>query len=276
VGFRPPIWRRVEVDGNISLGELHLVIQIVMGWEDAHLHQFIVDDIYYSTPYPGMEDWGMMDYMRDANEISLRQVAVEVGVRFIYKYDFGDSWEHVIRVEQIKEPEAGVFCPVCLTGKRACPPEDVGGIWGYEEFLSALQNKNHPEHEMYSEWIGGTFDPENFDLEESNRMLSFLDFYKVFKREKAPVYTDRQGQYLTFIYILYEGEWLSSGAGGYTEVFSHHRSFRQQHAQDLGKTRSYIKSSSSTALNQAAPVQRGTPRPVISRSILPSISNLLY
>ncbi len=200
MGFRPPIWRRVEVDGNLSLGELHEVIQIVMGWEDAHLHQFIVDDIYYSTPYPGMEDWEMMDYMRDANEISLQQVAAEVGARFTYKYDFGDSWEHRIRVEQIKEPEVEVLYPVCLTGKRACPPEDVGGIWGYEEFLSALQNKNHPEHEMYSEWIGGTFDPENFDLEESNRMLSFLDFYKVFKREKALVYTDRQGQYLTFIY----------------------------------------------------------------------------
>ena len=199
-GFRPPIWRRVEVDGNISLGELHEVIQIAMGWEDAHLHQFIVGDTYYSTPHPGLEDWEMMDYMQDANEISLQQVAAEVGVRFTYKYDFGDSWEHRIRVEQIKEPEAEVLYPVCLTGKRACPPEDVGGVWGYQEFLSALKNKNHPEHEMYSEWIGGTFDPENFDLEECNRMLSFLDFYKVFKREKAPVYTDRQGQYLTFIY----------------------------------------------------------------------------
>ena len=124
-GSRPPIWRRVEVDGNISLGELHEVIQIAMGWEDSHLHQFIVDDIYYSTPYPGMEDWEMMDYMQDANEISLDQVAVEVGVRFIYKYDFGDCWEHRIRVEQIKEPEAEVFYPICLTGKRACPPEDV-------------------------------------------------------------------------------------------------------------------------------------------------------
>ncbi len=199
-GSRPPIWRRVEVDGNISLGELHEVIQIAMGWEDSHLHQFIVDDTYYSTPYPGMADWEIMEYMQDANEISLQQVAVEVGVRFTYKYDFGDSWEHMIRVEQIKEPEVEVLYPVCLTGKRACPPEDVGGVWGYEECLSALQNKNHPEHERYSEWIEEPFDPENFDLEASNRMLSFLDCYKIFKREKALVYTDRQGQYLTFIY----------------------------------------------------------------------------
>ena len=146
-GSRPPIWRRVEVDGNISLGELHQVIQIAMGWTDSHLHQFIVNDTYYSTPYPGMEDWGMMEDIRDANEISLQQVAVEVGAQFIYEYDFGDSWEHIIRVEQIKEPEAEVFYPICLTGKRACPPEDVGGVWGYEECLSALQNKNHPEHE---------------------------------------------------------------------------------------------------------------------------------
>ena len=201
-GSRPPIWRRVEVDGNISLGELHQVIQIAMGWTDSHLHQFIVDDIYYSTPYIGPEGWGvmMMEDVRNANEISLQQVAVEVGAQFVYEYDLGDSWEHVIRVEQIEEPEAGVFYPVCLTGKRACPPEDVGGVWGYEECLSALQNKNHPEHEMYSEWIEEIFDPEIFDLEECNRMLSFLDSYKVFKREKALVYTDRQGQYLTFIY----------------------------------------------------------------------------
>ena len=201
-GSRPPIWRRVEVDGNISLGELHEVIQVVMGWEDAHLHQFIVDDVYYSTPYIGPEGWGvmMMEDVRDANEISLQQVAVEVGAQFVYEYDFGDSWEHVIRVEQIKAPEVEVFYPICLTGKRAGPPEDVGGVWGYEEFLSALENKNHPEHEMYSEWIEESFDPEHFDLEESNRILSFLDFYKVFKCEKAPVYTDRQGQYLTFIY----------------------------------------------------------------------------
>ena len=199
-GSRPPIWRRVDVDGNISLGELHQVIQLAMGWTDSHLHQFIVNDTYYSTPYPGMEDWGMMEDIRDANEISLQQVVVEAGAQFIYEYDFGDGWEHRIRVEQIKEPEAEVFYPVCLTGKRACPPEDVGGVWGYEECLSALQNKNHPEHEMYSEWIEEPFDPEYFNLEERNRRLSFLDFYKVFKREKAPVYTDRQGQYLTFIY----------------------------------------------------------------------------
>ena len=114
-----------------------------MGWEDAHLHQFIVDDTYYSTPYPGMADWEIMEYMQDANEISLQQVAVEVGVRFTYKYDFGDSWEHMIRVEQIKEPEAEVLYPICLTGKTCMSTRGCGWNLGVRRiFKRASERKS--------------------------------------------------------------------------------------------------------------------------------------
>lgn len=195
---RPPIWRRVEVEGSISLGQLHGVIQIVMGWTNSHLHQFIADGTSYGMVGPELDDWGME--MLDENKITLEQIASGVGVKFGYEYDFGDGWEHLIQVEQVKEPEADIFYPICLAGKRACPPEDVGGIWGYEDFLKALQDRNHPEHEEYLQWIGGRFDPEYFNLEAVNRILARLDFYRVCKREKSPTYTPKQGQYLAFIY----------------------------------------------------------------------------
>ena len=197
-GSRPAIWRRAEVEGSILLGQLHWVIQIVMGWTNSHLHQFIVDDTRYGAVHPDFDDWGMD--LLDENESTLQQIASEVGSEIKYEYDFGDGWEHLVRVEQIEAPEADVFYPRCLEGERACPPEDVGGIWGYDDLLKALQDRNHPEHEMYSEWIGGVFDPEDFDLEEIHPLLAQLDFYRVRKREKTPTYTPKQGQYLAFIY----------------------------------------------------------------------------
>jgi hypothetical protein len=91
--------------------------------------------------------------------------------KFVYEYDFGDSWEHAIVVEKIVPPEAGVKYPRCLKGKRACPPEDVGGIWGYANFLEAIHDPNHEEHDSYLAWISGAFDPEALDLDEINQAL---------------------------------------------------------------------------------------------------------
>jgi hypothetical protein len=196
---KPPIWRRIEVDGFISLGQLHWVIQLVMGWTNSHLHHFIVDGTYYGMCDPDFSDWGDMETL-DEEKFTLQNIASDVGSKFIYEYDFGDSWEHLVLVEAIKEPEAGVFYPRCLKGKRSCPPEDVGGIWGYYGFLEALQDKDHPEHESYVEWIGSVFDPEYFPLETINQLLAQLDFYKMDKRKEALSYTPKQGQYLAFIY----------------------------------------------------------------------------
>ena len=94
--------------------------------------------------------------------------------RFVYEYDFGDSWEHQIVVEKVLVPEAGVRYPVCLAGKRACPPEDVGGIWGYAEFLEAMRDPEHTEHETMLAWIGGAFDAQAFDLEGINQRLRHI------------------------------------------------------------------------------------------------------
>jgi hypothetical protein len=166
-GSDPPIWRRVQVAGDISLAKLHQILQIVMGWENSHLHQFMVDGTSYGEPDPALQELEL----KDEREAKLDQVAPMVGSRFIYEYDFGDGWQHEILVEQIAPTEPGVRYPVCLAGERACPPEDCGGIWGYIDLLKAIRNLDHPEHNEMIDWLGRDFDPEAFDLDATNRAL---------------------------------------------------------------------------------------------------------
>jgi hypothetical protein len=166
---KPPIWRRLLVPGNVTLEKLHYIIQVAMGWTNSHLHQFIVGQTYFGEPHP---DYGFE--MQDERRVRLSQIAPREGFKFRYEYDFGDSWLHTLLVEKVLGPEPGQQYPVCIKGKRACPPEDVGGVWGYEEFLEAIGNPDHPEHENYLEWIGDEFDPEEFDLEETNEFLREL------------------------------------------------------------------------------------------------------
>ena len=192
----PPIWRRLAVDGQISLGDLHSVIQLVMGWTDSHLHHFIVDDTYYGVRDSELfdEGYGALDEHR----FTLAQVAPGAGGSFEYEYDFGDSWQHIIEVERVGEPAADVSVPRCLEGERSCPPEDVGGIWGYQEFLEALRDADHPMHAANVEWIGD-FDPERFDVKSVNDRLPNLGQLTAGRRSGA-TYTAKQGQYLAFIY----------------------------------------------------------------------------
>ena len=165
----PLIWRRIQVP-DCTLGELHEVLQVVMGWEDCHLHQFIVRGESYGRPDP--EDLHWDREIEDEEKISISNIA-RTGrkVRFIYEYDFGDSWQHEILLEKILEPEPNVAYPRCTEGARACPPEDVGGIWGYAEFLEAIRYPIHEGHAEMVEWVGGTFDPEKFSVEKVNREL---------------------------------------------------------------------------------------------------------
>jgi hypothetical protein len=165
-GLRPPIWRRVLVPGSFSLLKLHEVIQAAMGWYDCHLHLFVIDGEFYSVPSP--DD---LEEFIDERRFTIQKIAPAEKRKFRYDYDFGDSWEHDILVEKIIPPEAGATYPVCITGKRACPPEDVGGTWGYAEFLEAMADPEHEEHDSYLEWVGDEFDPETFDIEQVNELL---------------------------------------------------------------------------------------------------------
>jgi hypothetical protein len=163
---KPPIWRRVMVPSTFSLYKLHQVIQRAMGWTNSHLHQFIIDGQYYSIP--SSTDW---EPIIDEHLYTLRQIAPHAKRKFVYEYDFGDSWEHTIVVEKILPPETGAKYPMCIKGKRACPPEDVGGVWGYATFLEAINDPTHEEHDSYVEWSGGEFDSEEFNLDEINQGL---------------------------------------------------------------------------------------------------------
>jgi hypothetical protein len=164
----PPVWRRILVPGNTTLLKLHDILQIVMGWGDYHLHMFKIEGFIYG--HPADDEYGDLGTINEAY-YRLSQVLHFEGQRFNYLYDFGDSWNHTLRVEKILPPGEGVRYPVCLKGKRACPPEDVGGVWGYENFLEAIRDPNHEEHEENLTWVGGEFDPEAFNLEEVNSRL---------------------------------------------------------------------------------------------------------
>lgn len=168
-GSKPPIWRRIQVRSDISLHKLHQILQVAMGWTDSHLHQFIVDETHYGEPDP--------DYwieLKSERRAKLSQVAPYPGSRFIYEYDFGDGWEHGILVEKVLPAEEGVRYPRCLKGRRACPPEDCGGIWGYADLLDIIRDPNHEEYESMWQWLGGSFDPAAFDLDGVNLELASI------------------------------------------------------------------------------------------------------
>lgn len=135
------------------------MIQAAMGWTNSHLHSFLIDQVSYGIRHDDF-DTGL----ENEQKFRLDELVPRERIRFDYTYDFGDNWEHDVVVEKILLLEAGVKYPRCIAGARAGPPEDVGGVWGYPEFLKAIRNPKHEEHEAFLEWIGGTFDPEAFDL----------------------------------------------------------------------------------------------------------------
>ncbi|WP_218125655.1 plasmid pRiA4b ORF-3 family protein [Sinosporangium album] len=170
-GSRPPIWRRVEVPSAITLRGLHDVLQAAFGWEDYHLWAFESPLARYGIADPELE-------IADAAAKRLDQVALAQHDRLGYTYDFGDNWEHTIVVEAVTPAEPGIAYPRCLTGRRACPPEDCGGIWGYNYLLEILADPKHEEHGDRLAWLGlgsaDQFDPATFDLTRTNTALSGL------------------------------------------------------------------------------------------------------
>lgn len=168
--IEPVIWRRFVVPASITLDRLHDVIQIVMGWTDSHLHEFTIGNKRY-TEYPESKEDGLV-----CGKYRLGDLIKQKGRTFRYLYDFGDGWEHELVLEESRyfNPELRTK-PACLEGERACPPEDVGGVPGYFEFLNALKDPNHEEHERYTQWSGGNFDSERFDLESINwELMKYL------------------------------------------------------------------------------------------------------
>jgi hypothetical protein len=160
---KPPIWRRIQVQDG-TLDKLHEHIQTAMGWTNSHLHHFRVGEQRYGDPLLMAENFEDMKY-EDSTTMKLSDI-IPGGrrrFRFLYEYDFGDSWHHEVLFEKQVEAEAGQKYPLCLAGARACPPEDVGGTWGYADFVEAIQNEDNEQHDEKLAWVGGSFDPEAFD-----------------------------------------------------------------------------------------------------------------
>jgi hypothetical protein len=169
--IQPPIWRRIQVK-NGTLDKLHERIQTAMGWTNSHLHHFKIREQLYGDPDLMQESFEEMEY-NDSTTTRLSAILPKTGERsrFEYEYDFGDSWRHDVLFEGCLRAKPGQRYPVCVEGARACPPEDVGGTRGYEEFVEAMADPDHERHEEYRRWIGRRFDPEAFDPTKATRRM---------------------------------------------------------------------------------------------------------
>jgi hypothetical protein len=165
---KPPIWRRILVTDDLTFYKFHIILQAVMGWTNSHLHMFQLGGLLIGDPE--VDETGELGF-KNERKYKLSQFNFEAGDKFVYEYDFGDSWRHKILVEKILPISSDVQVPACVKGKGACPPEDVGGVWGYADFLEAIANPDHPEHADMLEWIGDDFDPTYFNLDEVNAVL---------------------------------------------------------------------------------------------------------
>ena len=166
----PLIWRRIQVR-NCTLDKLHEHIQTAMGWTNSHVHQFKIEGELYGDPEllaDGLEDFQCID----STVFKIGEIVPKNGKRFafVYEYDFGDGWKHQILFEGYLKSKKGQRYPLCIEGERSCPPEDVGGVWGYAEFLKALADPKHDEHEQFVEWAG-PFDPNEFDASISTKKM---------------------------------------------------------------------------------------------------------
>lgn len=166
VELTPIIWRRLEIRREKTFWDLHCAIQDAMPWDDMHLHefQFPSGDQETRIGFPDL-DYGDLEILA-SHETPLRDWFIAAPSRCSYLYDFGDSWRHLITLEAIRPTKKGERYPRCLAGERRCPPESVGGVLGYEHFLEALADPDHPDHDRYQQWIGHPWDAEHFQPDE--------------------------------------------------------------------------------------------------------------
>ena len=165
-GVRPLIWRRIQVTVCTKLGALHGILQAVMGWSDRHLHEFNIHGIPY-----GDASQSPAENVIDENTVNLSQLISGEKQRFLYVYDLTDNWEHEILVERILPIDEGMQYPVCLNGRRSCPPEDCGGPRRYAKLLETIRSPSHPQYEETWDQVGENFDPERFDIKSINARL---------------------------------------------------------------------------------------------------------
>ncbi|HDX9588880.1 TPA: plasmid pRiA4b ORF-3 family protein [Bacillus pseudomycoides] len=168
-GIRPPIWRRFLIDNQVTFEDLHIIIQIVMGWENYHLFSFDTKDALVQILDDSSEFFPPLREIYDAEDTQIGELITEEKQKCLYTYDFGDDWEHELVLEKVLPIDEKMVVPTCLKGKRACPPEDCGGVYMYNEIQAALKGEGELDEET-KDWLG-EFDPEEFDLEFINGIL---------------------------------------------------------------------------------------------------------
>src|SRR3989338_5831045 len=175
LSINPPIWRRFQVDNFITLSRFSAILLAVMGWNNSHLHDLRIGGKKYGMPAGEPDEYskGLIDEkkkkLRDFSEEDLR--------KFEFAYDFGDGWTHEVELEKVLDYSYKGIQPKCIDCARNCPPDDSAGTGGYENFLEAIRNPEHPEHENMLRWIGGKFDPEKFSVRSANR--AFLNVHEI-------------------------------------------------------------------------------------------------
>jgi len=169
-GSKPRIWRRFEVSSRCTLDDLHNVLQLVMGWQNCHLHEFRTkDDRRFSPPMP--DGYDVDEGAGNSAAIALSALKKEMTQGLTYEYDFGDGWTHLIKLKKTRPMESR-HKPKCLAGENACPPEDCGGLYGYYDMLEAVKDPKHEMHAEYLEWLDEGFDPAAFDKGRVNKALA--------------------------------------------------------------------------------------------------------
>lgn len=168
-GIEPKIWRRFQFHSEITFHQLHKILQIVMGWQDYHLYEFQVGNKAIMLPDPELQWEGRINLNARREQVSNHIANTQTA--FTYLYDFGDDWKHQVTLEQIIPVTEDTPYPICLEGKRNCPQEDSGGVWGHQNVLEALLIPQHPERKEMVDWLKDGYDPEHFDMNEVNRLL---------------------------------------------------------------------------------------------------------
>ena len=165
LGVTLPIWRRIQISDLSTFWDLHVAIQDAFGWTDSHLHEFVtINGAAEQEEYIGIPDNGEGPHpVLTGWDIKVEPyVKLPANQKILYLYDFGDNWEHLIEFEGWHEKQANKY-PICLAGERACPPEDVGGVPGYENFIAIINDKKHEERKSWLEWVGGKYNSEKFN-----------------------------------------------------------------------------------------------------------------
>jgi len=169
-GIRPFIWRRIQVPETYSFWDLHVAIQDAMGWDDAHLHEFVIlspvlkEEVKIGIP---IDNAFLRDpFLHAGWEMKIADYFTQEKTSATYVYDFGDGWVHKVTLEKILPRQKCTKYPICVKGKRACPPEDCGAIGGYYNLLEIISNPEHERYKEMTEWFGEEFDPEHFDVKD--------------------------------------------------------------------------------------------------------------